>query len=277
MNSQKLLDGKKISQEILKNIREQVADMPDKPNLAAILVGKNPSSHLYVKLKKKACEYCRIDFHRYLFAKNISQDEILNVIDFLNKDTETTGILVQLPLPKQFTTDEVIKKISLAKDVDGFHPDNLQKEKNDPQKIYSPLILGVMELLKSTNENLQNKKVVILCNHKIFGLPFLDLFHESNKIEILTLDDVNYESKTKEADILIVSIGRAKFIGPDKIKNNAIIVDIGINKIDGQIVGDVDTEQVLPKVKFITPVPGGVGPMTIAMLLQNLLKMKQNE
>ncbi|MFA6537168.1 MAG: bifunctional 5,10-methylenetetrahydrofolate dehydrogenase/5,10-methenyltetrahydrofolate cyclohydrolase [Patescibacteria group bacterium] len=277
MNNEKILNGKALSEQILHQIRQQVLPMKNTPNLAAILIGDDPSSHLYVKLKKRACDFCQINFHQYFFSKKTPVTEIFQVIDFLNKDKETDGILVQLPLPTEFPTNEIINRILPQKDIDGFHEQNLQKNKNNETKIYSPLILGVMELLRSTGENLTNKKITILCNHKIFGRPFLELFDESNEISIKTLQDNDYQEKLKSADVLIVSIGQPQFIRAEQIKKNAIIIDIGINKINGQIVGDVDFYQVLPKVKFISPVPGGVGPMTIAMLLQNLLKIHKNK
>jgi len=267
----KIIDGKKLSEEILAEIYKEVRLRKTKPGLAAILIGEDPSSHLYVKLKKTACEKCDILFHKYLFEDEYKTEDIIDVINFLNKDEETQGILVQLPLPAGLDTDKIISSIDPTKDVDGFHPENLKKLKTCNHKIASPLILGIMELIKSTGEQIENKNICILCNHKIFGEPFHCFFSKSNTITIVTPKDKHFKDAVKGADVLIVSIGKKKFINKEMIKEDAIIIDVGINKTKNGVVGDVDFKDVLKKVKFITPVPGGVGPMTVAMLLKNLV------
>lgn len=273
MLENKIIDGKKLSQEILFDIRKKVIKLKHKLGLAAILVGDDPSSHLYVKLKKQACDKCDIHFHRYLFPADAKTSDIIETIAFLNKDTETTGILVQLPLPEGLNTDKIIAAIDPRKDVDGFHPENLKKIESCQAKIVSPLVLGIVELINSTKELIHHKKITILCNHKIFGKPFTCFYGQDNEINIVTLEDENYAELAKNADILIASIGKANFIKEDMVKAGAMVIDVGINKVDDRIVGDVDFNDVLPKVKFITPVPGGVGPMTVAMLLHNLLQL----
>ncbi len=273
INAPKIIDGKALSEEILFDIRKKVAQQKLKIGLAAILVGDDPSSHLYVKLKKQACDKCDIGFHRYLFDKKYSTEEIIQTIDFLNKDEEVNGILVQLPLPAGLDTDQIIAAIDPRKDVDGFHPTNVAKLEQCQAKIISPLVLGIVELIKSTGEEIKSKKIAILCNHKIFGKPFSCFYGTDNEINVVTLEDENYAEIVKEADVLIVSIGHANFIKEDMIKQDAIVIDVGINKINGEIVGDVNFDDVIQKVKFITPVPGGVGPMTVAMLLQNLVNL----
>ncbi|MBU1131812.1 bifunctional 5,10-methylenetetrahydrofolate dehydrogenase/5,10-methenyltetrahydrofolate cyclohydrolase [Patescibacteria group bacterium] len=269
----KIINGKLLSQKIIRSIRDEVKKENNKIGLAVILIGDDPSSHLYVKIKKQACEDCGIDFHQYFFNRTNSTEEVVSVIEFLNADPETNGILVQLPLPKEFDTEKIISAIDPAKDVDGFHPKTLENIQKCDLSVVSPLILGIVELIKSTEEEIKNKKITILCNHKIFGTPFHCFFDETNEINIVTLKEENYPEKVSEADILIVSIGRMQFITSEMIKQDAIIIDVGINKIGDDVCGDVDFEDVLPKVKFITPVPGGVGPMTVAMLLKNLLKL----
>ena len=269
----KIIDGKKLSEEILADICKQVRHKKVQPGLAAILIGDDPSSHLYVKLKKAACEKCDINFHRYLFENDYKTQDIIDVINFLNNDEDVNGILVQLPLPKGLDTDKIIAAIDPQKDVDGFHPENLKKLKNCDNKIVSPLIGGIMELIKATGEKIANKNICILCNHKIFGEPFHCFFDKSNTIKIVTLKDKDYKKAVSEADVLIVSIGKPKFIKQNKIKDGAIIIDVGINKVKEKVVGDVDLKAVIKKVKFITPVPGGVGPMTVAMLLKNLISL----
>jgi len=270
---EKIIDGRKLSLQMLVDIRQKVLKLDQTPGLAVLLIGDDPSSHLYVKLKKKACEDCNIDFHRYLFNAHTPEDEIVKVIEFLNNDPDTTGILVQLPLPEGYNTDRIIGAIDPNKDVDGFHPVNLENIKQCNLKIVSPLVLGIVELIKSTGEVIENKKITILCNHKIFGEPFHCFFDASNTIDIVTLEDADYQEKVATADILVVSIGKQQFITAEMIKQDAIIIDVGINKVNDEIFGDVDFESVISKVKYITPVPGGVGPMTISLLLENLIKL----
>jgi len=268
----KLLDGKLLSEKIIKQIRAEVRNMNDKPGLAAILVGDDPSSHLYVKLKKKACDFCDVQFSQYLFNDAHSDKDVIDAIEFLNRDQQVHGILVQLPLPPKFNTDKIIAAIDPSKDVDGFHPENMKRLEACDLKIVSPLVLGIVELIKSTEEKIGNKKIVILCNHKIFGAPFHCFYGTNNNIRIITPDE-NYKTATAEADVLIVSVGRPNFIKAQSIKKDAIVIDVGINKVAENLVGDVDFKDAINKVKFITPVPGGVGPMTIAMLLRNLLTL----
>lgn len=269
----KKLNGKELSEKFLKKIAAQVKKMPRKPGLAAVLIGDDPSSHLYVKLKQQACEKCDIHFHRYYFNGDEAEKELIKVIGFLNGDDEINGILVQLPLPEKYNTNKIIQAIEPNKDVDGLHPATRTKFCSQCSGIASPLVLGIVELLKSTKEKIENKKIAILCNHKIFGEPFFCFYGKDNKIDVLTLDDADYQDKLKNADIAIVALGKPKFITKKMIKDGAIIIDVGINKVNGKVVGDVDFENVLPKVKFISPVPGGVGPMTIAALLTNLIRL----
>lgn len=268
----KLLDGKSLSEKIIKQIRATVHDMTEKPGLAAILVGDDPSSHLYVKLKKKACDFCDVHFGQYLFNDAHSDKDVIAAIEFLNQDPQVHGILVQLPLPAKFNTEKIIAAIDPRKDVDGFHPENVKRMEACNLKIVSPLVLGIVELIKSTEEEIKNKKFVILCNHKIFGKPFHCFYGANNNINIITPDE-DYKTVAAEADILIVSVGRPNFIKARSIKKDAIVIDVGINKVGDTVVGDVDFKDAINKVKFITPVPGGVGPMTIAMLLRNLLAL----
>ena len=291
----KLLDGKSLSEKIIKEIRASVRDMDEKPGLAAILVGDDPSSHLYVRLKKKACDFCNVHFSQYLFNDAHSDKDVIEAIEFLNKDPQVHGILVQLPLPAKFNTDKIIAAIDPKKDVDGFHPENVKRlgycaTKNNgavptlPLTLcplpfaatVSPLVLGIVDLIKETREIIENKKIVILCNHKIFGAPFHCFYGANNNISIITPDE-DYKTAAAEADVLIVSVGRPNFIKARSIKQDAIVIDVGINKVDDELVGDVDFRDALNKVKFITPVPGGVGPMTIAMLLRNLLALAKSQ
>ncbi|MCX6745558.1 MAG: bifunctional 5,10-methylene-tetrahydrofolate dehydrogenase/5,10-methylene-tetrahydrofolate cyclohydrolase [Candidatus Parcubacteria bacterium] len=259
-----LIDAKKIADEILLDIKKQVTKLETKPGLAAILIGDNPASKLYLKLKEKACQKVGIDFFSYFLDKNCPEEKVLEVINFLNNDQAIKGIILQLPLPEKFNQDKLIKAIKPSKDVDGFHPQS---------KVISPNVLGIIELIKSTKVDLKNKKVIILSNSEIFSQPFKKLLPES-KIEYVNpkshISDLI--SHTSKADVLIVAIGQAKFIKPNMVKKDSIIIDVGINKVKGKTIGDVDPE-VDKVVAFRSPVPGGVGPMTVAMLLQNLLQL----
>jgi methylenetetrahydrofolate dehydrogenase (NADP+)/methenyltetrahydrofolate cyclohydrolase len=269
----KIINGQELAEKIKLQLREKIALKEPKPGLAAILIGQDPSSSLYVSLKKKACDFVDINFHRYHFDGDYSDEKIIETIEFLNHDPEVDGILVQLPLPAQYNTDKIIKAIDPKKDVDGFHPQTLKNLKNNIPATVSPLALGVAEMLKTIKETPNNKQIVILCNHKVFAEPFIHLYGKNNKITILLPTEKNLKDKCHDADILIVAVGKPKFITADYIKNDAIVIDIGINKVGEKTIGDVDFDNVLLKAKYITPVPGGVGPMTIAMLLENTYKL----
>jgi len=262
MSKAQLIDGKKIADEILLNIKKQIAKLVKKPGLAAILIGDNPASKLYLKLKKEACEKVGINFSSYLLTEDCKEEKVFETINFLNNDPEITGIIIQLPLPKKFNKDKLIKAIKPEKDVDGFHPQS---------KVISPNVLGILELIKQTKVDLKNKKVVILSNSEIFSQPFKKLLPES-KIEYINpkshISDLI--SQTSKADVLIVAIGKPKFIKPNMVKKDSIIIDVGINKVKDKTIGDVDPE-VDKIVAFRSPVQGGVGPMTVAMLLKNLV------
>lgn len=270
-----ILNGKQIAENFYKKFKKQLSDKKLEPGLAAILVGEDKASHLYVKLKKQACEHCGINFHKYLFTEKDSEKDVIDSINFLNQDPETQGILVQLPLPEKFNTKKIIQAIDPAKDVDGFHPENLKLLKAGKPQIISPLGLAVHELLKETKTELKDKKITILCNSELIAEPIKYLLGKNNHLEILHKDSKNLKTKLKQADILIVAIGEPKFVTLDMIKKDAIVIDIGINKLKKETIGDVDFDNVMMKTSFITPVPGGVGPMTIAMLLRNLINTKR--
>lgn len=273
----KIINGKELSQKILQQLNSKIDKGNIQAGLAAILVGNSPSSHLYVRLKKQACEKCNLDFHQYLFEGDFSEKEILEVIDFLNKDTETTGIIVQLPLPEKFDTDKIIEAIDPRKDIDGFHPVNRAKMAKCQYVVPPPLTAGIVEMIKATKEPIKDKEIVILCNNELFGQPFECFFGQDNKITITTPKDKDHKQMVQKADILIVSVGLPYYITKDLVKEGAIVIDVGINQLPNSstVVGDVDLPGVIEKVKYISPVPGGVGPMTVAMLLQNLVTIKE--
>lgn len=272
----KILDGKKLSEEMLMELRQKLANEENPPGLAAILVGEDSSSHVYVELKKAACEKCGITFSSYLFESNQTTEEVIQTIEFLNKDPEIDGILVQLPLPDNFDTEKIIEAIDYKKDIDGFHPKNRANMDNCIYKILPPLPAGIKALVDSTGEKIENKEITVLCNHELFGSPFNCIWGKENSVTIVTTKDKDWKDAVAKADILIVSVGVAFLIEKDMIKDGCTIIDVGINKLDnGETVGDVNFANVLDKVKFISPVPGGVGPMTVAMLLKNLIEIKE--
>lgn len=260
----KLLDGKKLADKILLDVKKQVAKLNKKPSLAAVLIGDNSASKMYLKLKEKACNKTGIEFYSYFIDDDCTEDKILQVINFLNNDPDITGILIQLPLPKIFNTDKIINSIDPKKDVDGFHPKS---------KVVSPNVLGIIELIKSTKTDFKNKNITIISNSEIFTQPFKKLLPNSN-IKYLDpkLQTSDFKLQTSNADILITAIGKPNFIKPNMIKKGAILIDVGINKVKKKTIGDIDPS--CDKVcAWRSPVPGGVGPMTIAMLLKNILEL----
>jgi methylenetetrahydrofolate dehydrogenase (NADP+)/methenyltetrahydrofolate cyclohydrolase len=268
-----IIDGRVISKAINAETAKLIHERNVTPGLAVILVGEDPASHLYVNLKKKACLGAGIDFHSYLFDADHRQEQVVETIEFLNHDPDIHGILVQLPLPENFAADEIIKAIDPKKDVDGFHPDNIEATRNKKPTIISPLALGIDRMIQETKIDLHNKVITVLANNEILAEPFHYLYGTDNNVRMVKPDNKDCQALCHESDILIVAVGRPHFITNDFIKDNAVIIDVGINSVAGQTVGDVDFENALLKVSYISPVPGGVGPMTIAYLLRNLLEL----
>ncbi len=273
-----IIEGKKIAEEIQRELKKNIANLPKKPGLAILLIGEDVASELYVRLKKKAAEFCDIDIHIYKFDTESKESEVLETIQFLNNDSDVHGIIVQLPLPVQLNPDTIIKAISPEKDVDGFHPFNtFLLEKNKPS-IIPGLALSIMRLIKETKEPLQEKNTVIISNSQTFADPIIFLMKkEKINAQYISAKEKNLGDITKQADIIVVAVGKVNFIEKDFVKDGAIIIDVGINRLsDGKITGDVSTE-VLEKDVWITPVPGGVGPMTVAMLLYNTYLLAQKD
>ena len=273
----KILDGKILAEQIQLKIKQDLHSKNIRPSLAIILVGEDPASQLYVSKKKIACQDVGIDFHEYLMASNASEKHLLETIDFLNKDEHTDAILVQLPLPAKFDTNKIIKAIDPKKDVDGFHPSNIKDFIKDKALITPGLPLGILKLIKQTKEDLPGKQATIVSKSKVFSKPMIKILEDRKmKVSLVNPNAKNLNEQTLEADILIVSCGKPFLIKEDMVKKDSIIIDVGTNKIDNDyVVGDVDYTNVFPKVKFITPVPGGVGPMTVAMLLYNTVKLAE--
>ncbi len=269
-----IIDGKKIAEDIKAEIAGEIFQNFYTPNLAVILIGSDEASQLYVSLKKQAAKKVGIEFSEYLMPDNISQNQVLEAINFLNKDEDVDAVLIQLPLPKQLDTDVIIQSIDPKKDVDGFHPENIKKLLNNSADFVPGLPLGIIKLLESTKENLSNKKAVIIAKSEIFYQPLKKLLNDLNiDAQIANPKDKAIKEITRQADILISAVGIAFFVTADMVKENAIVIDVGTNKVNEYTVGDVDYSSVFSKTSHITPVPGGVGPMTVAMLLHNTLEL----
>ena len=274
-----ILDGKKCSQEILDKIKETVDNLKSSnkrvPGLAVIIVGNNPASKIYVNSKVKACEKVGFYSKAIFLDENISQAELLENIQALNNDENIDGILVQLPLPKHLNEDEVCNAIDTSKDVDGFKAENLGKVmlgKEDGMVPCTPQ--GIMYLLDSIKDiNLYGMNGVVIGRSNIVGKPISSLLiNRGVTTTVCNSRTKNIEDVLRNADIIIAALGKPKFLKENMVKEGAIIVDVGINRVDGKLCGDVDFENVSKLASFITPVPGGVGPMTIAMLLNNTLR-----
>lgn len=269
-----LIDGKLISEIIKNELKEEVNTLKNQgiePGLAVILVGDNPASKVYVSNKKKSCEYVGIKSFSYELPENIAEEELLELIHTLNHDNSVHGILVQLPLPKHMDENKVILNISPSKDVDGFHPQNVGALSIGLDGFVSCTPAGIIELLKRSNIDIQGKNCVVVGRSNIVGKPVsLLLLKENGTVTICHSRTKDLASVTKQADILIAAVGVPKFIKGYMVKEDAVVIDVGINRDDnGKLCGDVDFEECVDKVSFITPVPGGVGPMTIAMLMKN--------
>lgn len=265
-----IIDGKKLAKKIENKVAKEIHALNGaRPNLAIILVGDRKDSHLYVSLKEKEAKLVGIDTHIYRMENNIPEEEILNTIDCLNKDELIDGILVQLPLPKQFDTDRIIAKIDPIKDVDRFHKKNL----NDTE-ILSPVFSSVLEVLDSIKYDITGKNIGLVYNSDIFGNSLAKILRDKGgKVDLIKSSNPALSKKTKEADVLITAVGKPLFIKKEMVKQGAVIIDIGITKEEGRVLGDVDIEDVKGVVSYITPVPGGIGPMTIAMLFKNTLEI----
>lgn len=264
----KILDGKKLSLILQEDLKEKINKLSNSPNLTVVMVGEDKASKIYVKNKEKIAKKMGIDTNTIYLNSETTTDELLSIIERLNKDKSVNGILVQLPLPKHIDENLVLEKISPLKDVDGFHPKNLGKLIINNASMIPCTPLGIIKLLDFYNIDLEGKNVVILGRSNIVGKPMLHLLLQKNATVTITHSYTkNLKDITKKADILIVAIGKSNFITKEYIKDNAIIVDVGINRVDNKIMGDVDFNSVKDKVSFITPVPGGVGPLTITMLM----------
>lgn len=275
----KILDGKKISAEIREAIKEKVVLLKEKgivPGLAVILVGDNPASKVYVGQKEKGCLEAGFASFLHRLPETTSQEELLALIDKLNADKTVHGILVQLPLPRQIDPDTVLAAIRPEKDVDGFHPVNIGRLVAGLPASEPCTPKGILRLLKSTGIPLAGKEAVVIGRSNIVGKPVaLMLLAESATVTICHSKTADLAEHARRADILVAAIGKPRFVTADMVKEGAVVIDVGINRLEEGLVGDVDYEPVAEKASWITPVPGGVGPMTIAMLLENTLEQAE--
>lgn len=272
-----LIDGKYISTQIKDELKEEVAKMKEKgifPCLAVVQVGKDPASSVYVNNKKKACAYIGIDSKSFELEETITQETLMQLIDELNQDDTVHGILVQLPLPKHLDEEAVIQAISPKKDVDGFHPETVGNMCIGSKGFLPCTPAGVIQLLKRSNIDISGKECVVVGRSNIVGKPMaLLLLRENGTVTIAHSRTKELKEVTKRADILVAAVGKPKFITSDYVKDGAVVIDVGIHRNENnKLCGDVDFDDVIDKVSAITPVPGGVGPMTIAMLMNNCVE-----
>ncbi len=277
-----IIDGKKIAADIRNELKEETARLAAEGKeaaLAVILVGENPASKVYVRNKKNACEEVGIKSLSYELPENTSQAELLELIDKLNHDDKCNGILVQLPLPKHIDEDAVINAIDPDKDVDGFHPVNVGKLSIGLEGFVSCTPSGIIQLLKRSGVEMDGKRAVVIGRSNIVGKPMaLLLLRENATVTVAHSHTNELKELCRQADILIVAIGRAKFVDHEYIKDGAVVIDVGMDRDEnGKLCGDVDYDDVFDKASFITPVPGGVGPMTIAMLLYNCVASAKDQ
>lgn len=272
-----IIDGKKVSAQVKEQVANETKELIKKgiiPGLAVILVGDDPASRVYVNNKKKACELVGFHSVEYALPASTTQEELLALVEELNNRTDINGILCQLPLPKGLDDNAVIEAISPLKDVDAFHKQNVGRIMIGDYDFLPCTPAGIMEMLHAYDISVDGKKCVVIGRSNIVGKPMaILLLHENGTVTICHSHTKNLSEITSEADILVAAIGKAKFVTADMVKDGAVVIDVGMNRDEkGKLCGDVDFENVKDKCSFITPVPGGVGPMTIAILMKNTLK-----
>lgn len=275
-----ILNGKKLAADIRLNLKNQIAGLENKPRLAVILAGRDEASAIYVRNKLQAAEETGIVTAFFQFEENITETELTNLIHKLNNDSQINGIMIQLPLPKHIDERKILNMVDPIKDVDGFHPCNIGLLQNgSPAAVIAATPKGIMRLLREEDIPLCGKNAVVIGRSQIVGKPMaMLLLNNDCTVTIAHSHTQNLQLLTSQADILIAACGCPGLIKGENIKEHAVIIDVGINRLDGRLCGDVDFESAKEKASFITPVPGGVGPMTVAMLLENTYEayLKQN-
>ena len=273
----KIIDGKAVSQKVKDEIRAEIERDGLSIGLAVVIVGNNQASRVYVNNKKKACEVCGIKSYEYALPEETTEEQLLELVDTLNEDKNINGILVQLPLPKQINEEKIIERISPEKDVDAFHATNVGKIMIGNYAFLPCTPAGVMELIHSTGTEISGKECVVIGRSNIVGKPMaMLLLHENATVTICHSRTKDLAEVCRRADILVSAVGKADFVTADMVKDSAVVIDVGMNRnAEGKLCGDVKYDEVEPKASYITPVPGGVGPMTIAMLMKNTLMAKK--
>ena len=277
-----IIDGKELAKKVRKELKKDVDELKQRginPKLAVIMVGNDPGSTVYVRNKSKACEKVGIEFEEFLFDEKTEEKELLDLIDKLNADDSVHGILLQCPVPKHIDVNKAFRRISPNKDVDGFNPINVGNLTIGEDAFISCTPYGVVKMFEEYNIETEGKRAVILGRSNIVGKPMIQcMLNKNSTVTVCHSRTQNIGEVIKEADIVIAAIGKPNFVKADMVKDGAVVIDVGINRLeDGTITGDVDYEKVAEKASFITPVPGGVGPMTIAMLLNNVVKAAKIE
>lgn len=277
-----IIDGKELSKKIRKNLKIECDELRSNkiiPKLAVIMVGDNPASKVYVRNKSRACEEIGIEYEEYLLKDNIKQEELLELIKKLNEDKTVNGILLQSPIPGHLNINQAFKTITYRKDVDGFTPSSVGKLSIGEDTFISCTPYGVIKMFEEYNIDLTGKNVVIVGRSNIVGKPLIQCCLNKNAtVTVCHSKTKNLKEHTKRADVLISAIGKPKFITEDMVKKDAVVIDVGINRNEeGKLVGDVDFENIEKKASYITPVPGGVGPMTITMLMSNVIKATKEQ
>lgn len=273
-----VIDGKKVRDELLEKYKNQILEENLKLKLVVILIGDDAASKLYIKNKEKACEKCNIAFENIVLDKDVTFNEVKDIIDELNNDNSVTGIILQSPIPNHLDYETLANMIKSDKDIDGFTLDNVNKLYMNKEELVPCTPKGIISLLDYYNVSLEGKKVTIVGRSNIVGKPLmLALLNRNATVCICHSKTNNLKKETLNADIVIVAIGKANFITKDMIKDNAVVIDVGINYVDNKLTGDVCYEEVKDKCSYITPVPGGVGPMTIASIISNLIIASKKE
>ena len=277
-----IIDGKELAKHIREELKEEVKELKNAeihPKLAVIMVGDDPASKVYVRNKSRACEDVGIEYEEYLLPAKTTREELLELIEKLNNDERVHGILVQSPLPEGLDANEAFRTILPKKDVDGFHPVNVGKLSLNQDCFVSCTPYGIIKMLEAYNVPIEGANAVIIGRSNIVGKPLAQcLLNKNATVTICHSKTKNLKEITKKADILIAAIGKSKFVTEDMVKENATVIDVGINRNEeGKLVVDTDFENIKEKVSFITPVPGGVGPMTISMLMYNVVKAAKQQ
>ena len=279
----KIIDGKELAKKVRLELKDEVEKLKKDenihPKLAVIMVGSDPASQIYVRNKSKACDEIGIEFEEFLLDENTTQKELLDLIDKLNENEKVNGILLQSPIPKNLDINEAFRRISPEKDVDGFNPVNVGKLTLGQKGFVSCTPFGVIKMLEEYNIDIEGKNAVVLGRSNIVGKPMSQcLLNKNATVTICHSKTKNINDITKNADIIVAAIGKKEFLKGDMVKEGAVVIDVGINRgEDGKLKGDVDFDEVSKKASYITPVPGGVGPMTIAMLMTNVVKAAKDQ